>query len=287
MSAVFRQIDIQGFTPAQLSDQPAPQLMTVSLDALVIDTRYQRMLTGKGRSSIQRIADGWDWTKYQPISIAPTTDGRFAVVDGQHRAHAAAVVGLETLPAYVVPMTPQQQAEAFTAVNTARVRIPAPALFKARLAAGEPGALAEAAAVEAAGCKLMTYNPRASQRRVGEVFAYALIQSMVANGEGEVVTLGLRAIRQSEQGKAAPDARGDCVRVYDGPVLKVWLPALASSQLFLRLNLTEVFDSIDWDDVRERARLQARNSGGSTAGHAITIIKSILRENLNETRGAA
>lgn len=276
--AEFRLIDIEGFTPAELPEQPAPQLLTVQLEQLVIDTRYQRSLSIAGRRSIQKIANFWDWKKYQPISIAPTNDGRFAVVDGQHRAHAAAVVGLATLPAYVVPMTPQEQAEAFTSVNTTRTRVPAAALFKAQLAAGHPAALAEAAAVEAAGCRLMTYTPSAAQRRPGDVFTYALIRSMVANGEAEAVTTGLRAIRESEQGNVPSGNLNEGTRVYDSLVLKAWLPAVASSQLFLRLPLSDVFDQIDWDEERSNASRRARQLGGSVNGHLIDRVKGFLRE---------
>jgi len=248
MNVIFRAIDIQGFAPATLRDQPAPAMMSIAIDQMVIDTRYQRSLSPKGRRMIQKIADGWDWKSYQPVSVAPTPDGLFAVVDGQHRVHAAAVAGLRMLPCYVVPMTPVEQAKAFTAVNQDRTRLTAAALFKARLAAGEPAAQAEAAAVEAAGCRLMTYMPSASQRRAGDVFAYGLISKMVADGEGEAVTVGLRAIRQSQAGGARGEATGESLRVYDGQVLQAWLPALAADQRFLRLDLVPVFDGIDWDD---------------------------------------
>ena len=281
----MREIDLAGFTSCALQDQQAPQLMWVAVADLVIDETYQRALTNSGRKMIQTIAEGWDWTRYQPILIATTLDGRFAVVDGQHRAHAAALCGLTSILAMVVPMTPRQQAQAFTAVNTVRIKPPPSALFRARLAAGDPGALAARDAVAAAGCVLMTYNPSASQRQPGQVFVYALVQAMVANGEGAAVTAGLRAIRDSAQGNEKSGQYGYGNRVYDATVLRSWLPALATNQVFLSLDLAAVFDTIDWDDERVRATTWARRDGGSVAAAMKVRIIGILRAARDDARG--
>jgi len=283
----FRKIDISPFTRATLRDQPAPTLVWVELETLVIDERYQRALTAPGRRAIQRMADDWDWTKYQPILIAGTPDGRHAVVDGQHRAHAAALVGLDRLPAMIVPMTPAAQAAAFAAVNTTRIRLNRAALFKARLAAGDEGAQAAVDAVAAAGCRLMTYTPSASQRRPGDIFTHGLIEKMVAAGEGAAVTAGLRAIRDSETGDAVGDQYGYSHRVWDLGVLNVWLPALAANQRYLSLDLPEIFDGIDWENERERAAAWARRNGGSSTALMRERVGTVLREALAEARGAA
>jgi hypothetical protein len=284
----FRPIDIAGFVPATLAEQPVPTMIWAELAQLVIDDRYQRALTPPGRRAIQRIADAWDWSKYQPILVAATTDGRLAVVDGQHRAHAAAVAGLTALPAMVVPMTPVQQATAFAAVNTDRIKLAPAQLFKARLAAGDPVAVEAARLCEEAGCRLMTYNPSAAYRRPGDVFAYKLIMGMADTGEGPAVVAALAAIRQSELGAVRDDAadRSSQLRPYDFGVLKVWLPAVASSQRFLRLPLADVFDSIDWDDLADRARRHVRSQGGSNTAFMIDRVKFALRSALDAKAAA-
>jgi hypothetical protein len=275
----FRALDIAGYTPCAIADQPAPVMDWVELDRCVIDGRYQRDITPAGRRAIQRIAEGWSWSKYQPILCAATADGRFAIVDGQHRAHAALVAGLGRLPALIVPMTPVQQAAAFGAVNRDRVKLSPAAIYKAQLAAGDEGAFAAAAAVEAAGCRLMTYNPSAAERRPGDVFAYGLIQRMVAEGEGAAVTVGLRAIRESAVGNAARDDNYNThLRVYDSAILSVWLPALASNQRFLRLpDLAGLFGDIDWDGEFETARAWARRNGGAVRPNVARRVEAILR----------
>lgn len=284
----FRPIDTAGFVPSALADQPAPTMIWAEMAQLVIDDRYQRALTPPGRRAIQRIADGWDWSKYQPILVAATADGLLAVVDGQHRAHAAAVAGLSALPAMVVPMTPVRQAAAFAAVNTDRIKLAPSQLFKARLEAGDPVAVEAARLCEEAGCRLMTYAPSAALRRPGDVFAYKLIMGMADTGEGPAVVAGLTAIRQSVLGGAAydPSDKRSSMRPYDFGVLKVWLPAIASSQRFLRLPLADVFDDIDWDNLADRARAHVRTVGGSNTAFMIDRVKFVLRAAL-DARDAA
>lgn len=273
-AGVFRSIDLAGFASAVLRDQPAPSLQWVSIADLVIDDRYQRSITMAGRRAIQCIADGWDWTKFQPVLIAATADGRFAVVDGQHRVHAAALVGLSALPAMLQPMTPVQQALAFAAINTSGLRPTKAALFRARVAAGDPVAIEAARLCEEAGCTLMTYNASASVKRIGQIFSHTLILRMVANGEGDAVRVGLAAIRQSVSGALGFEA-GDSV--YGNSVLKPWLSAVARSQRFLSLPLADIFDEIDWDQVRDAARSWARLNGGSSSAQMTDRVTAILR----------
>lgn len=248
-------IDTTGFKPATLADQPQPMLIWADLSDLVIDRRYQRTVTAKGRCAIQRIADGFDWRKYQPILVAPTEGGKLAVVDGQHRAHAAALCGIEKLPAMTVPMTPTEQAAGFAAINRDRISMDAPTIYRAELAAGTPWAVACKDAVEAAGCKLATSNATASRKPPRTVYATNLIRRMVQNGEAAAVTSGLRAISESPA--------GEDVESYVGPVLSVWLPALATNQRFLLLDLPAIFDSVDILTMFDEARAKSRISGAS------------------------
>ncbi|MDA3857272.1 MAG: ParB/Srx family N-terminal domain-containing protein, partial [Roseovarius sp.] len=219
-----------GFKPAVLRDQPQPMLIWVKLDELVIDHRYQRDITLPGRKAIQRIADWFDWKKYQPILVAPSEGGRMAVVDGQHRTHAAALIGIEAIPAMTVPMTPAEQAEGLVSINRDRIRMSVHNTYRAELAAGAEWAILAKAAVEAGGCALATSNPSGATKKPGTVFAINLVRKMVMNGEAEVVTQGLRAIRTSESGSR--------VESYGGPVLAVWFSALAQNQRFLTLTVS-------------------------------------------------
>lgn len=246
-------IDLTGFKRAHLRDQPQPMLIWASLDQLVIDRRYQRGLTAKGRGAIQRIANDWDWTKYQPILVAPAEGGRMAVVDGQHRAHAAALVGLEAIPAMTVPMTPKQQAAGFAAVNRDRVGINLNQIYRAELAAGTGWAVRARDAVAEGGCELATAHPSAINRQPRVIYGISLIRRMVEHGEAAAVTAGLRAITQSDQ--------RDDLAAYANQVLTPWLGALAQNQRFLSLDLPSHFDAFDILTMLDEARIKARQTG--------------------------
>lgn len=267
-------IDLTGFKRATLRDQPQPMLIWARIDQLVIDRRYQRTLTPKGRGAIQRIANEWDWRKYQPILVAPANGGTLAVVDGQHRAHAAALAGLEAIPAMTVAMTLQEQAAGFAAVNRDRVTISIHQIYRAELAAGTDWAIACRDAVHAAGCSLATYTPNNSTKKPGIVYAVGLVRRMVKNGEGEAITNGLRAIRQSRQ--------SDTLRPYDGGVLAPWLTAVAKNQRFASLPLADLFDSIDIDTLTDVARIRARQTGDSARSIVTQRIVDHLRAALRE-----
>lgn len=277
----FRAIDTAGFAPATVADQQGPVLLWVPLADLVIDERYQRALTGPGRRMIQRMADGWDWRLYQPILIAATGDGRHAVVDGQHRAHAAAVAGLATLPAMVVPMTPVEQARAFVGVNRERIKLDGASVFRAELAAGQELAVEADRAVREAGCRLMTFARSSMQRRVGEVYTHRLILAMVGRGEGAAVTAGLRAIRDSEAGRIEQGGAAG-VRVYDAPVLVPWLAAVATSQRFLSLPLAALFDAIEWDGEIDACQRWCRMNGGAARAELTARVVKRLRAALDK-----
>lgn len=271
-------IDITGLRPATLRDQPQPSLIWVDIDQLVIDRRYQRAITPRGRAMIQRIADGWDWRKSQPILVAGTAGGRYAVVDGQHRAHAAALCGIPALPAMLVPMSLQEQAQGFVAVNRERIKIAPPQLYNAELAAGTPWAVRARDAVFAAGCHLLTYTPSHRARKPGHILAVGLIRKMVEAGEADAVTVGLRAIRLSETGQECDEYGVDA---WSSAVLSVWLRALATSNRLCGMpDLPGAFDRIDIFTLLDRCRSEARKHGGSPRQRAIDAVVMHLRGEL-------
>jgi hypothetical protein len=278
MTAQFAPLDLSGYRPATFRDQPGPMLVWAEIADLVIDRSYQRTITQAGRRAIQRIADDFDWTRFEPILVAPIEDGKLAVVDGQHRAHAAALAGLTKIPAMSVPMTRIQQARGFAAINRDRIRLSQHQIYRAELEAGADWAVACRDAVAAAGCTLATYQPTQAEKKPGTVYALGLIRRMVEAGEAEAVTAGLAAIRASRAGQIP--AGKDDLPAWSGPTLGVWLPALATSQRFLRLDLAAIFDTLDFEALMDRARVLSRAQGKPARGIAQDEVIDALREAL-------
>lgn len=194
MSSGLRPISI-GTRPkvaGDLVDQPA--LAWLPIAHLGLDDRYQRGLGPKNWTAIVKIAKKFDWARFTPILVAPAGDGFFAIIDGQHRTHAALMRGYDHVPAMIVPMTVKEQAAAFAGVNGDVTSITVFHIYKAALAAGEAWATKSRRAVEEAGCQLMVSNAASDKKRPREIYPIGLIRQHIEQGRGDVVTRGLSAL---------------------------------------------------------------------------------------------
>jgi len=218
-ASVLRQINVEGMETFPVTPQPAPQLLWLSVDDLVIDDRYQRPLNPNNWAAIKRIAKEFRWSRFSPILVAPVEGGRYALIDGQHRAHAAALCRIESIPAMVALVAPEEQALAFIEINTRQIRVSGHVVYRAALAAGEEWAIACRDVVAAAGCELMARNSVSkNDKRAGQVFAIGLIRGLVAAGHGHAVTEGLAALMDYDR---------DAVANFTDTLLTPWLSACA------------------------------------------------------------
>lgn len=252
MDQQFRPIDIAGQPPIAPIDQAAPVLDWLPIDRLVIDDRYQRPVTRAGWQTIRRIAEDFRWSRFSPVLVAPVQGGRWAIIDGQHRTHAAAICGMESVPCMSVHMDTGEQALAFAGVNGNVTRITVHHVYKAALAAGEPWAEKAHLAVSAAGCTLMTYNKTTAEKQCGEVFCIGLVRQLVTAGHGAAITAVLSALTTIDAGRRAP--------LYSDYILRPLMTAVAANPLFLKVNLAHLLAAHDPFAVLNRAR---RNAGDS------------------------
>lgn len=222
----LRSIDVSKLDRQALSDQPAPMLQWVPIEKLVVDPSYQREVTGAGWATIRRIASDFRWSRFAPLLCAPIEGGRFSIIDGQHRAHAAAACGIEAVPAMIVPVSRAEQARAFADVNGKVTAVSNHHIYRAAITAGEAWALECRAACEEAGCWLMTSNNSTANKRAGQVYAIALVRDLVARGHATAVTRGLQAIK-------AHDVLGRPA-LYSNYILRPWLTAIATVESGLK-----------------------------------------------------
>lgn len=214
----YRKIDLAGMQPVTPASQPAPQLMWIEVDQLVIDDRYQRPLNDGNRKAIRRIASEFRWSRFSPVLVAPVEGGKYALIDGQHRAHAAALCGFDRIPAMVALVAPEEQALAFIEINTRQIRVGTQAVYRAALTAGEAWAAACRDAVEAAGCRLMTVNYTSASKKPGMIFCVSLIRQLVEGGKARAVTDGLSALMEYDATATAN---------FSDMLLNPWLNAVA------------------------------------------------------------
>jgi ParB-like nuclease domain len=187
---------------------------------LRIDDRYQRPLTARNWKAIHDIAANFDWCAFGPILCAPIEGGLYAVIDGQHRAHAAALCGIERIPAMIVPVPPAKQALAFVSVNSG-IRVSPHQTFRAELAAASAEAVAIAEACRAAGCEALTYNPSAATKKPRQIASIGFLRACIRRGEAQALTVALSAIvAYDEKGRSG---------LYTDYILVPWVAAVLQS----------------------------------------------------------
>jgi hypothetical protein len=278
---MLRPIDVSREKAVEPGDPgAAPMLQWVEIGSLVIDERYQRPLNPRNWAAIRRIAAEFRWSRFSPVLVAPIEGGRFAVIDGQHRAHAAALAGHRSVPAQVVQMPEAEQARAFGAVNGAVIKLTSLALYKAALGAGEDWAVAVDAACREAGCRMLTYPMGANTRAPGDLQCVRLVRRWIAEGKAGTLARALRALKASETGADAG--------IWGERFLDAWVVAVENSDAASEAALAADLDAVDLDEVEKRAAARQRElRRAGQAAKASDVLGSYLLEALDRVRRAA
>lgn len=183
-------------TAAPVAGAPG-RLEMLPVARLRIDSRYQRPVSARGKANIKRIALNFDWAKFLPL-IAVPEGGGFAVVDGQHRAIAAATLGIERVPAYVHELDGPAAAGAFAAINGSVVRISPADLYLAQLASGDPEALALQRVLDCAGVRVVSLKRHDFE--VGETRAVNVLRRALRTYGADLLTTVLQCITETGDG---------------------------------------------------------------------------------------
>lgn len=267
---MLRHIDVQNCEPVTPADQPAPMLEWVPVAKIVMDDEYQRELKPNNWAAIKRIAANFQWSRFSPVLLAPIEGGLYACIDGQHRAHAAAICGFERVPAMITTVSRAEQARAFVHVNGSQIRVSGHQVYRAALAAREEWDVTCDRAVEHAGCRLMTNNSTlAKDKKPGDVFCIALIRKLVEAGKAEAVTAGLRALRIYNP---------ENVALYADFVLTPWLTAVAADPKFIHADLVAVLRKRSPYQIIEAAERTAQMERRPAAAMKREFIERHIRE---------
>jgi hypothetical protein len=137
----------------QCDPGPVPELLWLDPAELVVDDQYQRMLTvSRGSAQVRKIVREFSWRAFGALVVSAGADGRYAVLDGQHRAAAALSHGaIGRVPCVLVTGGVPEQARAFARINSDRRRLDQAQTFHALVAAGDARAVALKALLDEAG----------------------------------------------------------------------------------------------------------------------------------------
>lgn len=165
-----------------------PVMDWVTLASLRVDPAYQRPITKGGLRTIQQIVARFEWALFSPLIVAPVPGTAFhAVIDGQHRATAALILGFDRVPCSICKVSPSDQARIFAGVNGTVTRLHPLQLYKAALMAGEPWAVGIKAACDAAGMTALTYPKSRANIKPFETQSVGTLKSLVERFGAETV----------------------------------------------------------------------------------------------------
>lgn len=242
-----------------------PVLMWLPKGSLYVDDRYQREAKSKhSRQMIRRIVETFSWSKFQPVTVAKMASGslagRYAVIDGQHRAIAALVhPSVTEIPCWVVDGSDvEDQAGVFVSINRDRINIQPLHLYKAQLAAKDPLALRIDRVCREAGVTIAyRTNATLSDLPPNHTQAVSTIGRLLKRlGDGPV-TMALKVLAA-----AFPDVRGQL----RGQVIEVAAMVCARhADKIDQEHFTRILAAHPCDELLESARRFKDVMGGSTA----------------------
>lgn len=217
----------------------------VRIADLWIDDTYQRAMTAASVRNVRRICAAFDWAKFLPVVVVESGGG-LAVIDGQHRATAAATLGIDRVPAYVLHCSRAEAAGAFAAINGAVTPVSAVDVWFAELAAGAPEALALDRTFQAADVRIVRAKAGIA---VGETASIGVLRRAADRYGLDTLCTVLQCITQTGNGNP-----GTIV----GAVVNGIARALMTKPDLLAepSRAFDIFDTVDLMDVLERARLE-------------------------------
>lgn len=196
---------------------PAPtdvvgELAWLDLGDLYIDPKYQRPIGPKGEKNIRQVIENFSWNLFSPLVVARREGGRYAVIDGQHRAIAARTHGgIEKVPCLIIAGDGPEEARAFAVINGAVTAVSPLNIWAARLVAGDVDAIMIRNSLDRVGVRVLR-SPRSNgDQGVGETISIDAIEKAWRKGGKEPFELALRTI--VETGKGNPGyLRGPMIR---------------------------------------------------------------------------
>jgi len=235
-----------------------PKLEWLPIKSLRIDPAYQREITLVGRKNIRRIVENFDWSMFAPVIVAPAGSNLYAIVDGQHRATAAALAGIERVPCSIIDGNRIAQAKAFRSINGNVTKLSSIQIHHAAVAAGEEKAIGVERVCGKAGVVALRYPKPWNTIGPGETMAVQTVARCIAKFGEETTTIALKALRETGDGNAGN---------FKGPIIFGITEVLADHKEWrdAGAELHAAFDLIDFGAMLEEASSIAARTRGSSA----------------------
>lgn len=168
---------IEAAAAAVLPDRP--RIEWLPLGSLCVNSAYQRQILRRGKKIIEKIAGDFHWARFGIVTVMDLGDGRYCVLDGQHRCAALLAMGAAEVLCLIAPKgNLQEQAAHFIGINGARTALTPLAQFKARIMAGDTSAIEVREFVQSAGINAILYQPNPKNMTTASFNAYNGIEGI-------------------------------------------------------------------------------------------------------------
>lgn len=252
----------------------AADLRMVKLSDLGIDREYQRRVSDNGRARIVKIVKTFTWTRFGALIVSETAEGGLAIVDGQHRAIAAALLSLEEVPAIVVRSHDRSsQAMDFVGINTVRTTVASIDKFRARVAAGDSDAIEVAEALDNLG--ITTDVPAGVALKVRETRAVVTLEKLQKRFSRGVVFTTLETLIEAQPEEP------NLLSAFAIEATAVVVAKMIEAERDLS-RLDPVIEDTDFETLKEQAAQLVKLTGGRTAQRGAELLLQAVNKGLKE-----
>lgn len=264
-------------TPVPSPDIGVPgEFEWIPTDHLYIDPIYQRAIMSAGTKNIFGMVEGFSWSLFAPLIVAPRDKNKFAIIDGQHRAIAAVTHGgITKLPCLVLRCSIADEAKAFAVINGMVTKVHALMIFRARVAAGDRQAKTLAAVCADGGAKIAPY-PK-TNCDAGETMAVGTLLVCLEKFGRDVLVEALKTVTKTGDGNPGLLREGVIMGTCD--VLQAY-PQWRGKRLLDAVERAGV-------PLLYREALMRKGQSGTSGGSLRAYYANVLTAKLRHTLGTA
>jgi hypothetical protein len=177
------------------------ELKFLAIAHLYIDIRYQRSVSARGHGNIRYMVENFFWSQFQPIVVSKIGSAKYAIIDGQHRAHACALhPEINFIPALVLDIPMVEQARAFAAINGRVTKIKPLDIYWAGVQGEDKKWLTVKQVCDDAGVAIYKTSPTTTTRQDGFTSVVNVLAREVTKHGADVVKYALSEIMQAYDG---------------------------------------------------------------------------------------
>jgi len=157
---------------------------------LRVDPSYQRSISMRSIRVVRKIASSFDWRKFVP-AVVVKSGAFYKVINGQHSVTAAASLGIQEVPCYIIDCTHEEAASAFAAINGTVTPVSAQDVWFAMITAKDYESLELKKVLDACGVEIVADTTCMAP---GKTRSISVLRRAWARYKTDTLSIVLRAI---------------------------------------------------------------------------------------------